>query len=1014
MSDFDRVKQALNIKDLITSETGLKMAGPHLEECPFCKGHECFSIREAQSSYNCFQCPPGESGGDVFTFLQRYHNVAPAEALKRAAAIANITIEEKGTERKLRLSAAEKIRLFAANHYHAHMLENGGREYLTTTRGHKMATLEMMKVGVADGRLLDHLRKEGFEDKDILEAGLAKLRDIGEGEDKRSHIFDFFSKGLIVYPHFSGGKVLHFTMKDPEKKYKFQLPNDKRVKGWTFYNQDALEKFNEIILVEGENDLQSNLDAQVQNVVAMIGQISEEQLKTLGNRCRGKHLYLWVDNDDAGKKYIRKICTALTDINVRVLVYGKDGDDPDSFIQALPEGERRGEIKRLQLESIDYITWELLQLEALPSLETKLKELKDKEVFKLISQRSEIEQQIYIEKLEKVGFSKKAIEQALDFSQELFTLVNQYMAGLNSPKDADPNTVAGIIYKYFAEHGRFYFDAQNVVWLIYKNKTYEVSNNTPFNALMHKMTKLLYTRAPGNSVWDALKCIAYNHGRRIDRAQWVHTDDVRGIVWTNLNGPNNTILKISQDGIKEMTNGMNDDHVLLSSSSEILPFNFLPDTEIQEGMDLFRTLVIDNLACDRKQRYFVACGLLSCFLLDFASCQGHFKFSGSAGGGKSTAAELISAILYGKESLEDPSGAAAYSMAAQNPLLVIDNMESKDLTRTMQKFLLLAATRGGKAKRAMGSDSATVKEKPRALIFITAIEPFTLPELISRVYDIWFDRRKWPNPKFHKSQVFRDLKRKRDVILSSFIKFIQSEILSEIDRTTEYMTVLQLDYKGHAKDRTDEYLALCALILNKLLKYIPFYTREDLLYMQKENPHEATKMEYSSEEKDIRDAWISEQNHKAKDTEVSSNNILKLFDGMVREVLLWAKDRKIEPTIEAAYLDKVFRLEHPEYGLTFFKTIPKEMEHDGEKFETAEIEFIAKSSDIVSALDRYCKNNGLKNPYPDAAVFGARLQNDLKILEKGGWKLVTKPGMEPYFKKVKGYNFLRFQHTLVR
>lgn len=1009
--DFARVKSVLNIKTLIISETGLQMKGKHLEECPFCKGHECFSIREAQSSYNCFQCAPGESGGDCFTFLQRYHNLDPAEALRRAAALANISIEEKGTERKQRFSAAENIRLFAAEHYHAHMLENGGKEYLTTTRGHKLETLKNMKVGFADGRLLDHLRKKGFQDKDILESGLAKEREI---EGKGKHIFDFFSKGLVIYPHFSGGKVLHFTMKDPQKTFAYQLPNEKRAKGWTFYNQDALEKFNEIILVEGENDLQSCLDAQITNVIAMIGQISDEQKKALANRCRGKHLYLWVDNDQGGNKYIRSICRSLSDINIRIIVYGKAEDDPDAYIQALPEGERRGEIKKLQLEAVDYIVWELLQLEALPTLEAKLKELKDKEVFKLICQRSEIEQQIYMEKLEKIGFSKKAIEQALDFSQELFTLVAQYFTNLSSPKDADPNVVAAIIYKYFAEHGRFYFDALNIVWLIYKNKTYEVANNTPFNALMHKMTKLLYTRAPGNSVWDALKCIAYNHGRRIDRAQWIHTDDVRGIIWANLNGPNNTILRISQDGIKEIQNGMNDDHVLLSSSSEILPFNFLPDTDIQEGMDAFRSLVLDNLACDKKQRYFIACGAISTFLLDLVSCQGHFKFSGSAGGGKSTAAELISAFLYGKESLEDPSGAAAYSMAAQNPLLVIDNMESKDLTRTMQKFLLLAATRGGKAKRAMGSDSATVKERPRALIFITAIEPFTLPELISRVYDIWFDRRKWPNPRFHKSQVFRDLKRKRDVILSSFIKFIQQDILPEIERSTEYMTVLQLDYKGHAKDRTDEYMALLCLILNKLLNYIPFYTREDLLYMQKEIPHLTTKIEYSTEEKEIRDAWINEQNVKAKDTEVTSNNILKLFDGLTREYMLWAKDRKIEPSIEGGYDERVFKLEHPEYGLVFFKTVPEEMEHDGEKYEMSVIEFMAKSSDIVAALDRYCKNNGLKNPYPDAAVFGARLQNDLKILEKGGWKLITKPGMEPYFKKLKGYNFLKFQHTLVR
>jgi DNA primase len=1008
MSDFDRVKQALNIETLITTETGLKMKGKHLEECPFCKGHECFSIRVAQGAFNCFQCGDTESGGDIFTFLQKFHNLGPAEALKRAAALADITIEEKGTERKQRFSAAEKCRQMAADYYHSHMLENGGKEYLTVTRGHKLETLKKMAVGYSDGRLLDFLRKSGFEDGVILESGLAKEKEF-PGQGKR--ILDFFGKGLVIYPHYSGEKVIHFTMKDPEKKLKYQLPEKHRAKNWAFYNQDAIDKYQEIILEEGENDLQSTMDAGVTNVIAMIGQISEEQIKYLASRCRGKHLYLWVDNDEGGIKYIRKICRALPDINIRVVVYGKSGDDPDAFIQALPEGERRGEIKKLQLEAIDYIAWEILQLDSLPDLQNKLAALKSHEIFKLISSRSEIEQQIYIEKLEKTGFSKKAIEQALDFSQELYTRVAQYFAE-HSIKDADPNAIAAIIYKYFGDNGRFYFDAANIVWLIYKNKTYEVSNNTPFNALMHKLTKLLYSRAPGNSVWDALKCIAYNHGRRVDRAQWIHTDDVRGIIWANLNGPNNTILRISEEGTKEIQNGMNDDHVLLSSSTEIMPFNFLPDADIQEGMEAFKKLVINNMACDKKQRYFIACWLLSAFVTDFAKCQGHMKFAGSAGSGKSTTAELISALLYGKESLEDPSGAAAYSLAAQNPLLVIDNLESKDLTRTMQKFLLLAATRGGKAKRAMGSDSATIKEQPRALICITAIEPFTLPELISRIYDIWFDRKKYPSEKFYAAEVFRNLKRQRDLIMSAFVKFIQADVLPSIERCSEYMTVLQVDYPGHAKDRTNEYLALLCIILNKLLKYIPYYDPNEaaLLGGMKDDSGK-----YSMEEKDIRDAWISEQNSKAVSTEVNSNNILKMFDGLVREYMLYFKDKKLEPTIERGYDEPVFKMEHPMYGLTLYKTVPEDLMHDGERFETSTVEFVAKSSDIVSALDRYCKETGgLKNIYTDAAVFGARLQNDIKVLEKGGWKLITKDDSGPYFKKVKGNNFFKFQHALVR
>jgi DNA primase len=1010
MSDYIRVKDAIHsISAVITDATGrsTKKAGSQLflEECPFCKGHNCFNIRESQGAWHCFQCGD-DSGGDVFTFLEQFYKEPKVDALKRAAAIANITLEVKG-ERKARFSRAEKVKALAADYYHGRMLDNGGKVYLTETRGHDLDVLKREKIGWSDGKLLDHLRGLEFTDEEIIDSGLAKIKELGEGQFR---ILDFFSKGLVIFPHFSAEKVVHFTMKDPDKKIAYQLPNDKRGKGWIFYGQDSLDHFQEIILVEGENDRLQVLNSGMKNVMAMIGQISDDQIKALGNRCRGKHLYLWVDNDQGGDKYIRKICSTLPEINIRILVYGAAGDDPDSFLKSLPaETVRKPEIQKLLLDSIDFITWEISQAGMLETIEEKSKHLKDYDVFKMMASRGEMEQLIYMEKLERLGFTRKSIEQALDFSQELYTRVAAYFES-HSAKDADPNAVAAIIYKYFSENGRFYWDAANIVWLIYKNKTYEVSNNTPFNALMHKLTKLLFTRSPGGMVWDALKCTAYNNGRRIDRAQWVHTDDVRGIIWCNLNGPNNTILRVSADGIKEITNGMNDDHVLLSSSSEIMPFNFLPDADIQEGLTLFKELVMDNMACEKKQRYFIASWLMSAFLTDFSSVQGHMKFAGSAGSGKSTTAELISSLLYGKDSLEDPTGAAAYSMAAQNPLLVIDNLESKDLTRTMQKFLLLAATRGGKAKRASGSDSAMVKERPRALICITAIEPFTLPELISRIYDIWFDRRKFPSPNFYKAETFRQLKKKRDLILSAMIKFIQSEVLCNIERLGEYMSVLNIDYPGHSKDRTNEYLALLSLILNRLLKYIPLYSKDELLYGMKDDTGK-----YEMAEKEIRDAWIAEQNAKSKDTEVTSNNILKLFDGLVREYMMYFKGQKLEPEPVIGYPDKVFKIEHPEYGLTLFKTVPEDKLVDGERFETSTIEFVAQSKEIVYALDRFCRNNGLRNPYPEASVFGARLQNDMAVLEKGGWKLCVKEGKEGmYWKKVNGNNYLKFQHVWVR
>ena len=93
VNDFEEIKGRLDIRAVIMDVTGIAMKGPHLESCPFCGGHECFSFPN-ELAYKCFQCDE-PSGGDVFTFLQRYENLTPAESLARAAAIAGYQLKAK-------------------------------------------------------------------------------------------------------------------------------------------------------------------------------------------------------------------------------------------------------------------------------------------------------------------------------------------------------------------------------------------------------------------------------------------------------------------------------------------------------------------------------------------------------------------------------------------------------------------------------------------------------------------------------------------------------------------------------------------------------------------------------------------------------------------------------------------------------------------------------------------------------------------------------------------------------
>jgi DNA primase len=75
---------------------------------------------------------------------------------------------------------------------------------------------------------------------------------------------------------------------------------------------------------------------------------------------------------------------------------------------------------------------------------------------------------------------------------------------------------------------------------------------------------------------------------------------------------------------------------------------------------------------------------------------------------------------------------------------------------------------------------------------------------------------------------------------------------------------------------------------------------------------------------------------------------------------------------------------------------------------------VATPKEIVYAFDRFCKNNGLRNPYSNASIFGERLKNDRHLLEKTGWELVSRKNVEPYWKIINGVRFWKFRKTIVR
>ena len=338
------------------------------------------------------------------------------------------------------------------------------------------------------------------------------------------------------------------------------------------------------------------------------------------------------------------------------------------------------------------------------------------------------------------------------------------------------------------------------------------------------------------------------------------------------------------------------------------------------------------------------------------------------------------------------SVAGAYAEAAQSPLLIIDNLEHQDIKSEMLKFLLLCATRGSKIKRKSGTESDVTQEKPKALVMLTAIEPFTKSELINRTFTILFEKR-YQQDSFIEDEVTRLILEKRNLIISGILKLTQS-VLNSLSSRTDYITVLNKMFKGHSKERTNPYIALMMLILEKLLHH----------------------WEDQPRKKDIYTAWIEYQNTLAREHEITSNDILSLLNGLMREYRLAMSQEDIERNHNTFFdhdLGEVHEYQHPEYGLTVLVSKAEPLQENPSHSVTY-IQMDFTSNDIVYAFSRLCKNIGLKNPYPSGSVFGARLANDRKILKQGNWELITKDENTPYIKKIRGNRYFRFRYTLIK
>ena len=236
-----------------------------------------------------------------------------------------------------------------------------------------------------------------------------------------------------------------------------------------------------------------------------------------------------------------------------------------------------------------------------------------------------------------------------------------------------------------------------------------------------------------------------------------------------------------------------------------------------------------HMPCVKHEQWFTFAWWMSFPGFDFTTMHLITRAQGKSDQGKSTVANVLTTALYGESYTDKSTVASLHCDAAMNPLVVDDNMESRDFygEQGRANFYLGAATGSGKQKRdTSAGTSGMVIERVRALILSNGIESIAKSEQTSRMMIIECNRDLYGSD--YTSAVLLEIKRERDRMLSAIFQ-LTGRVLKRMQDNDwhELQAKLQSEYKNHPKNRMFEHVALMILYLEEYFLAVG-KTKEDV------------------------------------------------------------------------------------------------------------------------------------------------------------------------------------------
>ncbi len=350
--DLEKVRDASDIVRIVGQHVALKPRGREFVGlCPFHDDHSpSMNVIPAKQIFHCFVCG---TGGDVFSFVQKFHRMEFREALKFLAEQAGIELtpprqtaggatagggSEISRQDLLKASGA------AAEFFRAVLKRDdlgAAARAVIERRGISSEMCERFMIGAAPDRwdgLLLTVRSKQLLPQAFVEAGLLKKREQSDG------LYDTFRNRLMFPITDQLGRVIAFGGRrindEDEPKYVNSPETRLYKKSGTLYalHQAAkeIQRAGRAIVTEGYTDVIACHQAGITNAVATLGTaLTRDHAAVLRRMC--DTVVLLFDGDQAGEKAAERAVEVFfgeaIDVRIATLKSVTDAKDPDELLK---------------------------------------------------------------------------------------------------------------------------------------------------------------------------------------------------------------------------------------------------------------------------------------------------------------------------------------------------------------------------------------------------------------------------------------------------------------------------------------------------------------------------------------------------------------------------------------------------------------------------------------------------------------------------------------------------------